>query len=127
MAVFTAYAKEAGVACTVDQGRIVGAKSGGAVVYEIGCAGVEGAQINKAASADTASLVFQTGFSGRAEMGLAGGMTFPSRSAPMARPLPRHCRPPPMVSLPEASPPLRITTAGQLGKSCRVRILAKAL
>lgn len=48
MAVFTAYAKEAGVACTVDQGRIVGAKSGGAVVYEIGCAGVDGAQINKA-------------------------------------------------------------------------------
>ncbi|WP_225212224.1 hypothetical protein [Brevundimonas guildfordensis] len=48
MAVFTAFAKEAGVACTVDQGRIVGAKSGGAVVYEIGCAGVDGAQINKA-------------------------------------------------------------------------------
>ncbi|NJR13382.1 MAG: DUF2793 domain-containing protein [Phyllobacteriaceae bacterium] len=29
-------------------------------------------KINKAAAADTASLVFQTGFSGRAEMGLAG-------------------------------------------------------
>lgn len=50
MAVFTAYAKEAGLTCTVDEGRIIGAKPGGAVVYEIGCAGVDGAQINKAAS-----------------------------------------------------------------------------
>ncbi len=47
MAVFTAYAKEAGLTCTVDEGRIIGAKPGGAVVYEIGCAGVDGAQINK--------------------------------------------------------------------------------
>lgn len=30
-------------------------------------------KIDKAAAADTASLLFQTGFSGRAEMGLAGG------------------------------------------------------
>jgi hypothetical protein len=30
-------------------------------------------KINKAAQTDTASLLFQTGFSGRAEMGLAGG------------------------------------------------------
>lgn len=50
MAVFTAFAKEAGLPCTVDQGAIIGAKPGGAIVYEIGCAGVEGAQINKAAS-----------------------------------------------------------------------------
>ncbi|MFB7880678.1 hypothetical protein [Brevundimonas diminuta] len=50
MAVFTAFAKEAGLSCTVDQGAIIGAKPGGAIVYEIGCAGVEGAQINKAAS-----------------------------------------------------------------------------
>ncbi len=50
MAVITAFAKEAGVACTVDEGSIIGAKPGGAVVYEVGCAGVEGAQINKAAS-----------------------------------------------------------------------------
>ncbi|AYG93830.1 hypothetical protein D8I30_00530 [Brevundimonas naejangsanensis] len=49
MAVFTAFAKEAGLACTVDQGAIIGSKPGGAVVYEIGCAGVDGAQINKAA------------------------------------------------------------------------------
>ncbi len=50
MAVITAFAKEAGLACTVDEGSIIGAKPGGAVVYEVGCAGVEGAQINKAAS-----------------------------------------------------------------------------
>lgn len=50
MAVFTAFAKEAGLACTVDQGAVIGAKAGGVVVYEIGCSGVDGAQINKAAS-----------------------------------------------------------------------------
>jgi len=33
-------------------------------------------KINKAAPGDTASLLFQTGFSGRAEMGLAGGDDF---------------------------------------------------
>jgi hypothetical protein len=33
-------------------------------------------KINKAATADTSSLLFQTGFSGRAEMGLAGSDTF---------------------------------------------------
>lgn len=50
MAVFTAYAKEAGLDCQVDQGAIIGAKPGGAIVYEIGCVGVDGAQINKASS-----------------------------------------------------------------------------
>ena len=50
MAVFTAFAQEAGLKCTVDQGAVIGAKPGGAVVYEIGCAGVDGAQINKGAS-----------------------------------------------------------------------------
>ena len=33
-------------------------------------------KINKATAADTGSLLFQTGFSGRAEMGLAGGEDF---------------------------------------------------
>lgn len=50
MAVFTAFAKQAGMDCQVDQGAIIGSKSGGAIVYEIGCVGVDGAQINKAAS-----------------------------------------------------------------------------
>jgi hypothetical protein len=36
-------------------------------------------KINKATAADTASLVFQTGFSGRAEMGLAGSDSFALR------------------------------------------------
>lgn len=50
MAVFTAFAQQAGVDCQVDEGAVIGAKSDGAVVYEIGCAGVDGAQINKVAS-----------------------------------------------------------------------------
>lgn len=48
MAVFTAFAKQAGVDCQVDQGALIGSKPGGAIVYEIGCVGVDGAQINKA-------------------------------------------------------------------------------
>ena len=50
MAVFTAYAKDAGLPCTVDQGAVIGSKPGGSIVYEIGCAGADGAQINKTAA-----------------------------------------------------------------------------
>lgn len=50
MAVFTAYAQEAGVPCQVDQGAVIGATSDGSLVYEIGCAGVDGYRIERAAS-----------------------------------------------------------------------------
>lgn len=40
------------------------------------------AKINKAAAADTASLLFQTGFSGRAEMGTAGDDDFHFKVSP---------------------------------------------
>jgi len=39
-------------------------------------------KINKATPGDTASLLFQTGFSGRAEMGLAGGDDFAIKISP---------------------------------------------
>ena len=39
-------------------------------------------KINKATPGDTASLLFQTGFSGRAEMGLAGGDDFAIKVSP---------------------------------------------
>ncbi|WEZ82770.1 DUF2793 domain-containing protein [Rhizobium sp. 32-5/1] len=39
-------------------------------------------KINKAASGDTASLLFQSGFSGRAEMGLAGNDAFSVKVSP---------------------------------------------
>ena len=39
-------------------------------------------KLNKAAAADTASLLFQTGFSGRAEMGLAGNDDFSVKVSP---------------------------------------------
>jgi hypothetical protein len=39
-------------------------------------------KINKAASGDTGSLLFQTGWSGRAEMGLAGGEDFSIKVSP---------------------------------------------
>ncbi|MEG1453195.1 hypothetical protein, partial [Brevundimonas sp.] len=46
--VFAAMSSEAGIACTVDQGTIVGRK-GKASVYEIGCNGADGYRINRAA------------------------------------------------------------------------------
>lgn len=45
-----AYATQAGVACTVDEAKVRGQSSNGAVVYEIGCAGVDGYWIEKGAS-----------------------------------------------------------------------------
>lgn len=46
--VFAAMSAEAGIACTVDQGTIVGRKAKTSV-YEIGCAGADGYRINRAA------------------------------------------------------------------------------
>jgi len=42
-----AYAHEAGISCQVDQAAPLGATNSGAIVYEIGCAGADGYQINK--------------------------------------------------------------------------------
>jgi len=41
------YAREAGIACQVDQATPIGAAPDGAIVYEIGCAGSDGYRINK--------------------------------------------------------------------------------
>lgn len=48
LAVYTSMAAQAGLDCTVDDGIIVGRK-GAISVYEIGCAGVQGARINRTA------------------------------------------------------------------------------
>lgn len=45
-----AYATQAGVPCTVDEAKVRGQSGDGAVVYEIGCAGVDGYWIEKGAS-----------------------------------------------------------------------------
>lgn len=49
MGVMKAYAAEAGVACTVDEMAVRGQTSSGVVVYEVGCVGVDGFRIQKAA------------------------------------------------------------------------------
>jgi len=41
------YAREAGIACQVDQATPVGAMPDGSIVYEIGCTGSDGYRINK--------------------------------------------------------------------------------
>jgi hypothetical protein len=45
-----AYATQAGVPCTVDEARVRGQASNGAIVYEIGCVGVDGYWIEKTAA-----------------------------------------------------------------------------
>ena len=45
--VVSAYAAEAGLACTVDQGASIGKSSADGIIYEIGCANADGAWIEK--------------------------------------------------------------------------------
>ena len=45
--VVAAYAAEAGIACTVDQGASIGKSTGNNIIYEIGCAGVDGFWLEK--------------------------------------------------------------------------------
>lgn len=45
-----AYATQAGVPCTVDEAKVRGQASEGGIVYEIGCAGVDGYWIEKNAT-----------------------------------------------------------------------------
>lgn len=48
--VISAYARDAGVACAVDDGMVVGRSTAGNVIYEIGCAGTQGYWIEKTAA-----------------------------------------------------------------------------
>ncbi|MGV3577860.1 hypothetical protein [Brevundimonas sp.] len=48
--VISAYATEAGVSCTVDQGASIGRASNGNLIYEVGCAGVDGYWLEKEAA-----------------------------------------------------------------------------
>ena len=41
------YAKQASIACTVDQGTVRGADSAGLIIYEIGCQGLDGYWLKK--------------------------------------------------------------------------------
>lgn len=47
VAVITAYAKDAGVSCAVDQASTVGKSGEGNIVYEVGCPGTEGYRLEK--------------------------------------------------------------------------------
>lgn len=46
-AVFAGYARQAGLTCQVDQGKAIGQSSGGQVIYEVGCAGSDGAWVEQ--------------------------------------------------------------------------------
>ncbi|WP_426051885.1 hypothetical protein [Brevundimonas sp. SL161] len=48
--VVAAYAREAGIACSVDQGASIGKSSEGNLIYEIGCNGSDGYWIEKAST-----------------------------------------------------------------------------
>ena len=47
LAVFAGYAHQAGLACQVDQGKAIGQSSSGQVIYEVGCAGSDGAWVEQ--------------------------------------------------------------------------------
>lgn len=47
LSVITAYAREAGVPCQIDAGKVVGTASDGSLVYEVGCPGADGYRIEK--------------------------------------------------------------------------------
>ncbi|RZJ16768.1 MAG: hypothetical protein EON91_11845 [Brevundimonas sp.] len=47
--VLAGYARQAGVPCTVDAGKVVGKTAAGNVVYEVGCPGADGYHIEQAA------------------------------------------------------------------------------
>lgn len=63
--VLTAYANEAGVRCAVDRGASIGKSSAGNLIYEIGCNGMDGFWIEKAADGwnvtECAIIVTQNG------------------------------------------------------------------
>ncbi|NBW12722.1 MAG: hypothetical protein EBR82_32325 [Caulobacteraceae bacterium] len=48
LAVVSAYAAEAGVHCTIDQGSSVGKSAADNIIYEVGCAGADGYWLEKA-------------------------------------------------------------------------------
>lgn len=50
LAVIGGWARDAGVACTVDQALAVGKSSGGNMIYEVGCAGQDGYWLEKTVS-----------------------------------------------------------------------------
>ena len=45
--VISAYAQEAGIACTVDQGGSIGKSTGGNLIYEVGCTEADGFWLEK--------------------------------------------------------------------------------
>ena len=53
------FASEAGLTCTVDQGSAVGKSEIGGLVYEIGCTGMDGYRIEKAAAGWTRTSCFE--------------------------------------------------------------------
>src|SRR5581483_10718183 len=69
-----------GVNTTADSTNKLAVKSSAVLFDNIGN-GVQ-AKLNKNAAADTASLLFQTGYSGRAEVGLTGDDNFHFKVSP---------------------------------------------
>ncbi len=50
LAVIGGWAREAGVACTIDQALAIGKSPSGSMIYEVGCAGQDGYWLEKTAS-----------------------------------------------------------------------------
>jgi len=64
--VFASYAREAGIACTVDDGLAIGRTADGETVYEIGCANSDGYWLEKNAAGWTKTPCLQIMSQGKA-------------------------------------------------------------
>ncbi|SCX14576.1 hypothetical protein DSM25558_1881 [Agrobacterium sp. DSM 25558] len=68
--------QQLGVNATADAANRLAVSSAASLFTNASSGGGHQVKVNKATSADTASLLFQSGWSGRAEMGLAGNDSF---------------------------------------------------
>ena len=68
-------ASQVGIGTTADATNVLSVAGPATLLSSAGTGGHQ-VKVNKAASGDTASLLFQTGFSGRAELGTIGGDDF---------------------------------------------------
>lgn len=78
----TASFEQLGVNATADSVNRLAVSSSASLFTNASSGGGHQIKVNKSSAADTASLLFQSGWSGRAEMGLAGNDSFAIKTSP---------------------------------------------
>lgn len=78
----TASFEHLGINATADSANRLAVASSASLFTNASAGGGHQIKVNKSSAADTASLLFQSGWSGRAEMGLAGNDSFAIKTSP---------------------------------------------